>query len=268
MNEIEYKKFCKRYDQFKKNNLPTPFWDEERQVKEYVYFYNGKSILNATESKNQLEVHSKLSTALGEIAFTGFYYPFTDRHVIQQKDKIGKMVKKFIVGHNHAHSFEEVVASLYNSPESFHISKEEEPFYSQQELEYLRRIQKYLVFIGMKDITVENPSKNRYHNKIHSKYETALIYKFSDFTLDKIRKGEKDFREVKWFPKYSPKIYKPKEYQALIVDKKDNFRMFIEFTHEEIKLYKDIKNLCDNNNNFKDEDKVIVRHFKIIELFE
>ena len=44
--------------------------------------------------------------------------------------------------------------------------------------------------------------------------------------------------------------------------------MFIEFTSEEIKLYKDIKNLCDDNNNFKDEDKVIVRYFKIIELFE
>ena len=177
MNETEYKKFCQRYDQFKKNNLPTPFWDEERQVKEYVYFYNGKSILNATEAKNQLEVHSKLSTALGEIAFTGFYYPFTDRHVIQQKDKNGKMVKKFIVGPNHMYSLEDVVESLYNSPESFNISKEEEPFYSQQELDYLRRVQNYLLLIGMKDITVENPSKNRYHNKIHSKYETALIYK-------------------------------------------------------------------------------------------
>ena len=39
MKEGDYKEFIKRYDQFKKNNLPTPFWDEERQTLEYVYFY-------------------------------------------------------------------------------------------------------------------------------------------------------------------------------------------------------------------------------------
>ncbi len=269
MNEVEYKQFCKRYDKFIKNNLPTPFWDEERQVKEYFYFYNGKSIMNPEKEKNQLEVFSKLSDALGEIAQTEFYYPFTACHLMQWKDENKKIIKKMVVGHTHKHSFEEIVASLYNSPESFSISKEEEVFYSQQELKFLRRIQKYLVFIGMKDLKVDNSSENRYCNEIHSKYENALIYQFSDFSLDKIMNGEKDFRLIKWYPEHNgPKIYMPQEYQALIVDKDDNFKMFIEFTNEKIKLYKDVKKLCVDNNSLKDNDKVIVIHFKILELFE
>ena len=42
--------------------------------------------------------------------------------------------------------------------------------------------------------------------------------------------------------------------------------MFIEFTHEEVKPYKDIKKLY-RNTNLKDGDKVIVVYFKILEIF-
>ena len=38
MNKKQIKEFLKRYDKFKKNNLPTPFWDDERQIFEYVSF--------------------------------------------------------------------------------------------------------------------------------------------------------------------------------------------------------------------------------------
>ncbi len=36
MTDKEYQKFIKRYDKFKDNNLPTPFWDEERQVPKFI----------------------------------------------------------------------------------------------------------------------------------------------------------------------------------------------------------------------------------------
>ena len=264
MNKREYKKFCKRYDKFINNNLPTPFWDDERQVQEYVYFYNGKSFFNMEIAKDELNVYSNLSDALGDIAFTSFYYPFTDSHIKCWKDEKGKIIREVVTEHSHSHSFEGVVESLYYSPETFNISKDEESYYSKQELEYLRRVQKYLLFIGMKDITLKKDSK-RYSNAKHSKYENVLIYEFSDFTLNKIINGERDFRVIKWFPEYTNRIYKPKEYQALVVDKDDNFKMFIEFTNEEVKLYKDIKKLCDNN--FNDNDKVILIHFKILEVF-
>lgn len=264
MNEFEYKEFMKRYDKFKKNNLPTPFWDKERQTLEYVYFYNGKSYLDS-EEKSNLEVNSRLSKALGDIAFTGFYYSFTDRHITSWKEN-NKYIKKSVVGHNHAHSFEEVVSALYDSPESFRIAKDEEQYYSKQELAYLRRVQKYLLFIGMKDLETTKSPVSRFRNKIHSKYENALIYRFNDEVLHKIMSGERDFRVIPWYPEHKCKTYKPKEYQALIVDKEDNFKMFVEFTYEEVKLYKNIKNVY-KRDDLKDNDKVIVNHFKILEIF-
>jgi len=267
MNEIEYKEFIKRYDKFKKNNLPTPFWDEERQTLEYVYFYNGKSIFNSKEAKNELEINSSLTEALGEIAFTGFYYPFTDKHMICRREN-KKLIWKSVIEHSHAHSFEEVVRVLYRSPESFNIAKDEEQFYSKQELEYLRRVQKYLLFIGMKDLETRKEPVSRYRNKIHSKYENACIYKYNDETINNILNGKRDFRAIDWYPEYrrNNKTYQPKEYQALIVDKDDNFKMFVEFTHEEIKYYKDVKSVY-KRNDLKDDDKLIINHFKILEIF-
>ena len=266
MTDEEYKKFIKRYDKFEKNNLPTPFWDEERQTFEYVYFYNGKSILNDKAAKNELEINSSLSEALGEIAFTGFYYSFTARCVIKMKEK-GKIIQKSVVGHDHAHSIEGVVKALYNSPESFNISKEEEKYYSKQELEYLRRVQKYLLFIGMKDLKEIKAPVSRYRNKIHSKYENVFIYRLNDFALNKVLEGKRNFRVTDWYPEYKgPRIYKTKEYRALIVDKDDNFKMYVEFTNEEVKFYKDIKDVC-KDNTLKDDDKLIVKYFKILEIF-
>lgn len=42
--------------------------------------------------------------------------------------------------------------------------------------------------------------------------------------------------------------------------------MFVEFTYEEVKLYKDIKNIY-KRNDLKDNDKIIVVYFKILEIF-
>ena len=188
MKESDYKEFIKRYDQFKKNNLPTPFWDEERQTLEYVYFYNGKSIYNSKKAKGELEVYPNLTEALSDIAFIGFYYPFTGKHMMTWREN-GKLVQKAVVEHDHAHSFEEVVKALYTSPESFYIASDEEQYYSKQELIYLRRVQKYLLLIGMKDLEVGEVSNSRFQNKIHAKYENVFIYRFSDDALKDILNG-------------------------------------------------------------------------------
>ncbi len=268
MNETEYKEFIKRYDKFKKNNLPTPFWDEERQTMEYVFFYNGYSNFSNEEIKDQLEVNSNITRALGDIAFASFYYSYTDKH-LEGFIENGKYVKKVVVGHRHAHSFEEVVRDLYDSPESFSISKDEEQYYSHQELDYLRRVQKYLLFIGMKDLGDKKAPVSRYRNKIHSKYESAYIYTFSDKTLELVMSGKRDFRVIDWYPEFRGcRKYKPKQYQALIVDKDDNFKLFVEFTYDEVKTCKEIRNLLCNSDDLKDDDKLIVIHFKILEVFD
>ena len=242
------KEFNKRYDKFKKNNLPTHFWDEERKILEYVYFYNTKS--SKLEENKQLEVNSTLTEALGKIVHTSFYYSFTSK-----------------VGHLHVHSFEEVVKYLYDFPESFYISKEEEVFYSKQELTYLRRVKKYLCFIGMKDKENEKKSSSRYKNRVHSKYENTYIYSFNDETIKNMINGKINFKVNDWYKEYSEKEkLKSKEYQALIVDKEDNFKMFVEFTNSEVKTYKDIKEVY-TIENLKDDDKIIVTYFKILEIF-
>ena len=82
-----------------------------------------------------------------------------------------------------------------------------------------------------------------------------------------ILNGKRNFRVINQYPQYAgDKTFKPKEYQALITDQEDNFKMFVEFTHEEVKHYRDIKNLY-KNNDLKDDDLVILCHFKILESF-
>lgn len=262
MNELN-----KHYDKFKGNNLPTPYWNEERQTLEYVHFSKVTSIKDFEEDKEQLEVNTSLVDALGEIANTGFYYSFTSKYV-QTVRKNGKLVSNVVVGHNHAHSFEDVVKSLYNSPESFSISKDEQELYSKQELEYLRRVQKYLLFIGMKDIGCKKASKARYKNKIHSKYANAYIYKFDDESIKNIMAGKQNFRVLKWYPEYlGDKEYNEKAYQALIVDKDDNFKIFVEFTKRQVKKYKEVKDIY-SNGNLKENDKLIIMYFKILKVFK
>ena len=109
----------------------------------------------------------------------------------------------------------------------------------------------------MKDLENQKVPISRFRNKIYSKYENALIYKFNDNDLSEIMRGERNFKTIDWYPEYSGnRKYKSKEYQALIVDKEDNFKMFVEFTYEEVKLYKDIKKKIEKNaEKLKQENK-------------
>ena len=124
------------------------------------------------------------------------------------------------------------------------------------------------MFIGVKDLDTPKRAVSRYRNKIHSKYENVLIYGFKDEVIANIKNGKRNFRAIDWYPSYiGPREYKPNEYQALIVDMEDNFKMFVEFTHEEVKLYKEIKNAY-KREDLKDSDKLIVKYFKVLEYFD
>ena len=131
MNKKELENFKKRYDKYKNNNLPTPFWDDERFTLEYVYKYDnfiGKDGINSNTA-----VDYSLTEALGKIAVAGFYYSFQSK-ILKTSFEGEKRIEKEIVGHNHAHSFEDVVRDLYRYPESFNILEEDKEFYSKQEL--------------------------------------------------------------------------------------------------------------------------------------
>ena len=66
------KEFYKRYDKFKKNNLPTPFWDEKRQTLEYVCLGNKNTIYDFENAKNKIDVYYNIVDALSNVAQTGF----------------------------------------------------------------------------------------------------------------------------------------------------------------------------------------------------
>lgn len=119
MNEIDYKEFEKRYDKFKNNNLPTPFWDDDRHILEYVYFQTG------IDNQSIRAVNPTLTDSLGEIAYAGFYYPFVSKSFIYTESN-GEILTEEKVDRYHSHSFEGVVQFLYDYPETFSIKEEDE----------------------------------------------------------------------------------------------------------------------------------------------
>ena len=259
MKNKDYENFRKRYDKFKKYNLPTPFFDDERQTREYIWFNNS----NDNELKEN--VTSTLSYAMEEIAFTQLYYSFNCRS-FNAKMVGNKYVTDEKIGHNHAHSFEEVLELLYDFPESFKISKKDEIYYSRQELMFLRDVQKYLQFIGLKDIKWSPRSNSRYRNSKQKKYGNAYIHSFKNSVIKNIENGKRNFKVIHYIKGYKPKIYKNGEFKALITNEKGDFKFFVEFTHEEIKNVKEIRKVY-KNKSISDNDKVIVCYFKILEKF-
>ena len=73
-----------------------------------------------------------------------------------------------------------------------------------------------------------------------------------------------NFMVFKWFSDYSKNFFI--DNKVLIADGEDNIRLLIKFTNEEIKLYKEIKDVY-QNKEFKDDVKVIIAHFKILKEF-
>nr|MCR4581029.1 hypothetical protein [Bacilli bacterium] len=228
MSKFNFDLFNKRYDKFKKNNLPTPFWDEERQVREYVCF-----------NDDRLQVFNDLNSSLEDITLAGLYYPFVDKHV-ESYLKGKKWIRNVVVGHNHGHSFEEVVKAVYYSPESFKIEKKDKIYYSEQELEYLKRIQNYLLLIGVKDLGDDKISNARFRNKLQKKYSDCCIIAMHSRNINNLIKGKIDYRITKYSKYYNPDNFTP--HKALIVDEKDNFRIYVEVI-ESIKMNKNMKTL-------------------------
>lgn len=258
MKQKEYKNFRKRYDKFKQNNLPTPFWDDERQTFEYVY-YDPNIILSPKHDSinNKIMVRSSLINALEDICITSFYYSYNCK-LITWKDGIASIE----IGHTHAHSFEEVVHDLYYFPESFSISKEEEKYFSEQELSYLRKVQNYLLLIGLKDSDDSRPKVSRYRNKLHKKYSNIPKYKLPSHIIKGLLAGKINFVVDKFYKNE----YLNKNCSALICNENYEFKLYIKIYNQEIKKYKEIKNIW-LDNKFDDNDMLVISYFEVLKHF-
>lgn len=244
-----------KYSKYQKNNLPTPHYNKERNLIEYVYFKD-----------QEVEVDDCLSDALGEICQTSLYYSFeTKVYTTQMID--GKKVVTSETIHEHAHHFDEVVEALYDAPESFHISKKDEELYSAQQLDYLLHVKNYLLFIGMKDIIDGKRPVSRYRNKLYAKYKNARLYTFLKSDILALVQNHRTYRVVGLAKETTEdEIYNPEEHQALVIGKKGKVKAFIEFTSRKVVSYATIK--ADYpSKKYKDEDLVIVESYNILEIF-
>lgn len=252
MTEEEYNEI---YKEFSKNNLPERFWDNKRDTIEYVYYEDNKP-----------QVFSNLYNALERITWAGFYYPFTCKY-ITSKLVNDKYEREVVVDHTHVHDFDDVVKYLYYSPESFKIAPDEEEFYSKQELKYLHQVQKYLLFIGLKDVETVHIPVARYRNKLQKKFAKVSMHRYETDTIKQIVDGKRNFVITKYYGGFREenKTYAPKEYQALVYDENGDYKLLVEYTHTEIKPYEEVKEYC--NEEFKDDEKVILLYLKILEKY-
>ena len=245
MTEKEYQKFITRYDKFKNNNLPTPFWDEERNTEEYVWFKD-----------NKLETEDNIIYALSEVTFSGLYYPFIDKHYKGTSDKLIS-----VIGHNHAHSFDEVLKALYYSPESFRIEESDKKYYSTQELQYINDIQKYLLFIDLKDY--DEKEKKRFQNKKHAKYTNCPRITLKQKEIDRIKNNEIDFIAFKYQECYTS--FKP--YKALIINENGDYCLHVLIKNRKKVKYKEIKDKY-IFNNYDDNNYIELDYIEILEILK
>ena len=253
MTEEKYKEFVKIYDKFKDNNLPTPFWDDERQSREYVYFAD--AIDKDGSIQKCLQVYDNLSDALGDVFVTSFYYSYNCKPLSFYEPGEDGTFKK---GHMHAHSFENVVNDLYMYPESFEILKEDEIYYSNQQLAFLKKIKNYLLLIGLKDYDGKNDD-NRYNNKLLNRYIKAGRLMCSSSDIEKFISGTLNF--VVGYEDY-PRVGD----EFLITDENSDFKIFVKFIKEEKKTLEDAQGY-NIDDALKNKDYVYFKYFEIIEKF-
>lgn len=258
-----YAKRCKkRYKKFKNCSLPYPFWDERRDTFEWVYY---------DHARGYFEVNSELNEQLANIAFTGLTYHYEANLFSYNKNELyNKMTE------SHGHNFNEVVKVLYNYPESFKIPEDCLSEYSEQQLRYLKRVQKYLLFIGLKDFTMNEEQKEllKKTDELYDKQRKSksiidkIKYNKSERLLDKLRKKEelercKNSNVLKYADcfymhfdskevldailngKISYRIFRycgsRKNHKYFLVDNEENYYGVIEFFEEEKIKFKDIK---------------------------
>lgn len=100
------------------------------------------------------------------------------------------------------------------------------------ELEYLKMLQKYLLFIGMKDILDLEKAETRYQNELQKKYENIRIKKFDNSFIDKILNNEINYQIIDIPNNYSS--LNKTGYKVLVIDENFEFKLLIKYKKEEI----------------------------------
>lgn len=245
LTEEEYIEFMKRYDKFKKYNLPVHYYDIERQTNEYIY---KEYVMHLDgEIKEDIMISNDLINPLANLAETGLYYPFNSR------------LSRDTVGHTHEHEFKDVLRELYDYPESFSLSEEDKEFYSKQELDFITMTQKYLLFIGLKDKL--DSGLDRYVNELRDKYKDSDIYTLNNDHIEAILNNKVIVKNH-----YDDNYDRLTGTTFLVRDKFFDFKLFVRVIDYKVVKYSDVKHLY-SSNNFKDDDSVRLYNLEILEKY-
>ncbi len=243
------KKTKPNYRGVKKCSLPVSY--NENDTYKWVF----------TEDNNIFE-YAEIYEAFSHLIKTSLEYNYEITY--KYYDALKNSIKIETVA-MHSHNFNDVIETLYYYPESFNIPENDKDNYSASELAFLKKLQNYLLLMGLKDKSDSKDMINlhrKYKNELNSKkyfkelvklerketlerannkkvrtYHEAGYFMASDNILDAILNKEKNTRI---FRQYSYSTSRIKE-RYFILDNDYNYKALIEITDENIIPFKDLK---------------------------
>ena len=159
-------------------------------IKEKYYFIKYKKLSCIFEDKNKIfcKNDSKYKFVMHFIDFNNYYDLFTDM--------FGSMTyyygNRFSYGHGHC--LNDVLAFLFDSPESFYILDKDLSFYSDKDLKFINYCRKCLLEMGYKDLFDENeePIREEFLKRnFKRRYKIVLENSYFKNNEEKMEKGIK-----------------------------------------------------------------------------
>ena len=177
--------------------------------------------LKDNKVKYYLTSYNSLYESLVNIANYNFYYSYD----IDNK-------------HTHSHDFESVIKDLYYYPNTFYIHEDEECYFSEQELTFLKRLKDILNIIGLEDIKSYNCNYliKRSKNKMLKK-----LFEYSQIHLG-IANLIKNKKINKFILKHYKNIHSSINGKYMLFDDNHNFICLLK-TKREIIKFKDLKDI-------------------------
>lgn len=247
-------KINKRYHKLSKCNLPFGFYNKRKDKFEWVNYVKYHD--NTTGYNN----NTYLMDALSDICKVDLTYHYNIKNKSTDQNY-----------QSHSHDFDSVLKELYLYPESFSIPNEYKNNYSTQELNLINEMQKYLLFIELKDFqnSKEYNLIEKKCEKIFAKEKMNLIDKIKIAYLSK--RSQKINYQNRLVRCHNKRQEKYQDYGHLIFSKEkieniiNNQQDFLIHYSPFLKNDNDYSSTIGNKYLIKDEDFNILGSIEIIE---
>ena len=186
--------------------LPYPIFSKKNKKLKYI-FYN--------KLTKKIKVDDNLYQILGNIIENKVCYHYEINSGVFYNDLYTNKIHL-----QRANEFIKVIEDLYDYPESFLILEKYQKEYSKQELSYLKRLQNYLLFIGLKDKTISKEEKEIKAREIELINKKKLKFK-ERIEIVKLKRKEKKIHKKEKLRRYkSTNALKYSDYHHICLDNK------------------------------------------------